>query len=157
MSETVEKSGFKIETSSLRAYTMLGALILIWLFFHWQTGGIFLSSLNLSNLMLQTSVTGILAVGMLMLIIAGQIDLSVGSVLALAGGVAAISLTNWDYGLFPSILLAIVVGVFIGFIHGVLVAYGKIPAFIVTLGGLLAWSNQRRFTKRNGFDCRPDF
>ena len=139
MSETVEKSGFKIETSSLRAYTMLGALILIWLFFHWQTGGIFLSSLNLSNLMLQTSVTGILAVGMLMLIIAGQIDLSVGSVLALAGGVAAISLTNWDYGLFPSILLAIVVGVFIGFIHGVLVAYGKIPAFIVTLGGLLAW------------------
>ena len=135
-----EKSkGFKLETSSLRAYTMLGALILIWLFFHWQTGGTFLSSGNLSNLMLQTSVTGILAVGMLMLIVAGQIDLSVGSVLALAGGVAAISLTNWEYGLAVSILLAIAVGVAIGIIHGVLVAYGKIPAFIVTLGGLLAW------------------
>jgi D-xylose transport system permease protein len=139
MSETVEKSGFKIETSSLRAYTMLGALILIWLFFHWQTGGTFLSSGNLSNLMTQTSVTGILAVGMLMLIIAGQIDLSVGSVLALAGGIAAIALTNWELGLPVSILLAIAVGVFIGIIHGVLVAYGKIPAFIVTLGGLLAW------------------
>jgi D-xylose transport system permease protein len=139
MSETVEKSGFKIETSSLRAYTMLGALILIWLFFHWQTGGTFLSSGNLSNLMTQTSVTGILAVGMLMLIIAGQIDLSVGSVLALAGGIAAIALTNWELGLPVSILLAIAVGVFIGVIHGVLVAYGKIPAFIVTLGGLLAW------------------
>jgi D-xylose transport system permease protein len=139
MSETVEKSGFKIETSSLRAYTMLGALILIWLFFHWQTGGTFLSSGNLSNLMLQTAVTGILAVGMLMLIVAGQIDLSVGSVLALAGGVAAISLTNWGYGLGVSILLAIAVGVTIGVVHGVLVAYGKIPAFIVTLGGLLAW------------------
>ncbi len=139
MSETVEKSGFKLETSSLRAYTMLGALILIWLFFHWQTGGIFLSSLNLSNLMLQTSVTGILAVGMLMLIIAGQIDLSIGSVLALAGGVAAIALTNWGYPLPVAILLAIAVGVAIGLVHGVLVAYGRIPAFIVTLGGLLAW------------------
>lgn len=89
--------------------------------------------------MLQTSVTGILAVGMLMLIVAGQIDLSVGSVLALAGGVAAIALTNWEYGLVVSILLAIAVGIAIGIIHGVLVAYGKIPAFIVTLGGLLAW------------------
>jgi D-xylose transport system permease protein len=139
MSEKVEKSSFKIETSALRAYTMLGALILIWLFFHWQTGGTFLSSGNLSNLMTQTSVTGILAVGMLMLIIAGQIDLSVGSVLALAGGIAAISLTKWELGLPISILMAIAVGVFIGVIHGVLVAYGKIPAFIVTLGGLLAW------------------
>jgi D-xylose transport system permease protein len=139
MTEQEKSKGFKIETSSLRAYTMLGALILIWLFFHWQTGGIFLSSLNLSNLMLQTSVTGILAVGMLMLIIAGQIDLSVGSVLALAGGVAAIALTNWGLGLPASILLAIAVGVAIGLIHGVLTAYGKIPAFIVTLGGLLAW------------------
>ena len=92
MSENVEKSGFKIEASSLRAYTMLGALILIWLFFHWLTGGKFLSSGNLSNLMLQTSVTGILAVGMLMVIVSGNIDLSIGSVLALAGGVAAIAL-----------------------------------------------------------------
>jgi D-xylose transport system permease protein len=139
MNERVEKSGFKIETSALRSYTMLGALVLIWLFFHWQTGGTFLSSGNLSNLMLQTSVTGILAVGMLMLIIAGQIDLSVGSVLALAGGVSAIALTNWGYGLVPSLILAVVVGIFIGLIHGILVAYGKIPAFIVTLGGLLAW------------------
>lgn len=139
MSETVEKSGFRIETSALRAYTMLGALILIWLFFHWQTGGTFLSTGNLSNLMLQTSVTGILAVGMLMIIISGNIDLSVGSVLALAGGVAAISLTNWEYGLAVSVLLAIAVGVGIGIVHGVLIAYGKIPAFIVTLGGLLAW------------------
>src|SRR5215204_5097907 len=139
MSEQEQSKGFKIETSSLRAYTMLGALILIWLFFHWQTGGTFLSSGNLSNLMLQTAVTGILSVGMLMLIISGNIDLSVGSVLAFAGGVGAIALTNWDYGLGASILLAIAVGVAIGIVHGVLVAYGKIPAFIVTLGGLLAW------------------
>jgi D-xylose transport system permease protein len=84
-------------------------------------------------------VTGILAVGMLMVILAAQIDLSVGSVLALAGGLAAKSLTEWEYGLVVSLLLAIGVGVAIGLIHGTLTAYFNIPAFIVTLGGLLAW------------------
>jgi D-xylose transport system permease protein len=139
MREESKKSGIKLQTTALRAYTMLGALILIWLLFYWQTGGTFLSARNLSNLMLQTSVTGILAVGMLMVILAGQIDLSVGSVLGLAGGAAAISLTHWENGLMVSILLAILVGVLIGLIHGTLTAYFNIPAFIVTLGGLLAW------------------
>lgn len=186
MSEiTGEKKGFKIETSALRAYTMFGALVLIWIFFHyatnpdspefsnigehfrvffggfvnffkyiitsigiydfgsdlpsWITDGIFLKPRNLSNLMLQTSVTGIIAVGMLMVIVAGQIDLSVGSVLGLAGGVAAIVLTNWGYPLPVAILAAIVIAVVIGIFQGFLTAYLSIPAFIVTLGGLLAW------------------
>lgn len=140
MSETItEKKGFKIEASALRAYTMLGAMVLIWLFFHWQTGGIFLGYRNLSNLMLQMSSTGIIAVGMLMVIVSGNIDLSVGSMLGLAGGVAAIILTSWGYGLVPAILAAIVVGVVIGLLQGFLTAYFNIPAFIVTLGGLLAW------------------
>lgn len=134
-----EKKRFKIETSALRAYTMFGALIVIWLFFHWQTEGIFLTPRNLSNLMLQTSVTGIIAVGMLMVIVAGQIDLSVGSVLGLAGGVAAIVLTNWGYPLPVAILAAIFIAVVIGVFQGFLTAYLSIPAFIVTLGGLLAW------------------
>jgi D-xylose transport system permease protein len=138
MSETKEQ-GFKIQTSALRAYTMIGALVLIWIYFHWATGSIFLTPRNLSNLMLQTSVTGILAVGMLMIIVAGQIDLSVGSVLGLAGGIAAICLTTFGYGIVPSILAAIAVGVLIGVIQGSLTAYLNIPAFIVTLGGLLAW------------------
>ena len=144
MSETAEKTGFKIETSALRAYTMLGAMVLIWLFFYWQTDGIFLSPRNLSNLMLQTSVTGILAVGMLMIIVAGQIDLSVGSVLGLAGGIAAIAMSQ-GYGLAASILAAIAVGVIIGIIQGSLTAYLNIPAFIVTLGGLLAWRGAVKF------------
>jgi D-xylose transport system permease protein len=138
MSETKEKA-FKLQTSVLRAYTMIGALALIWIYFHWATGGIFMTPRNLSNLMLQTAVTGIIAVGMLMVIVSGNIDLSVGSVLGLAGGVAAIALTSMGYGLVPSMLLAILVAVIIGVFHGVLVAYANIPAFIVTLGGLLAW------------------
>lgn len=148
MSETAEKSGFKIETSSLRAYTMLGAMTLVWLFFYWQTDGIFLSPRNLSNLMLQTSVTGILAVGMLMIIVAGQIDLSVGSVLGLAGGTAAIAMAN-GYGLGFSILAAVAVGVIIGVFQGSLTAYLNIPAFIVTLGGLLAWRGAVKFVTQS--------
>lgn len=139
MDAAAKTNNFKLQTSALRAYTMIGALIAIWLYFHYATGGIFLTPRNLSNLMLQTSVTGVLAVGMLMVIVAGQIDLSVGSVLGLAGGVAAICLTRLGYGLVPSILVAIAIGVGIGLIHGSLVAYARIPAFIVTLGGLLAW------------------
>ena len=139
MNETAKIGNFKINTTALRAYTMLAALGAIWFYFYWATGGIFLTPRNLSNLMLQTSVTGVLAVGMLMVIVAGQIDLSVGAVLGLAGGAAAIALTNWNYGLVPSILLAILIGVGINLFQGSLVAYAKIPAFIVTLGGLLAW------------------
>jgi D-xylose transport system permease protein len=138
MSE-IKENTFKIETSALRAYTMIAALALIWIYFHWATGSIFLTPRNLSNLMLQTSVTGIIAVGMLMVIVAGQIDLSVGSVLGFAGALAAIALTKWEFGLPTALLLAIAVGVLIGFIHGTLTAYFNIPAFIVTLGGLLAW------------------
>lgn len=138
MSEIKELNS-KFQTASLRAYTMIGALALIWIYFHWATGSIFLTPRNLSNLMLQTSVTGILAVGMLMVIVSGNIDLSVGSVLGLAGGVAAILLTTMGYGIVPAILAAIAVSVAIGVLHGFLTAYFNIPAFIVTLGGLLAW------------------
>lgn len=143
--------GFKIPTATLRAYTMLFALVLIWVYFQFATGnpdegligrmahGVFLSPRNLSNLMIQTSVTGVLAVGMLMVIVAGQIDLSVGSVVGLTGGIAAILVTNWGWGLAPAVFVVVLVGVAIGAVNGALVAWGNIPAFIVTLGGLLAW------------------
>jgi D-xylose transport system permease protein len=139
MTEQIKESKFKIETSALRAYTMIAALALIWVYFHWATGSIFLTPRNLSNLMLQTSVTGIIAVGMLMVIVAGQIDLSVGSVLGFAGAVAAIALTSWEFGLPVALLSAIIIGSLIGLVQGTLTAYLNIPAFIVTLGGLLAW------------------
>jgi len=129
----------KITASTLRAYIMIAVLGAIWVFFHWKTDYIFLTPRNLSNLMTQMSVTGILAVGMLMVIVSGNIDLSVGSVLGFAGGVAAFCMTNLNYGLLPSIGMAILVGLLIGTFHGALTAYLNIPAFIVTLGGLLAW------------------
>ena len=130
---------FKISTDVLRAYTMLFALIAIWLFFHWSTDQIFLSPRNFSNLMRQTAVTGILAVGMLMVIITAQIDLSIGSVVGLAGGIAAIAQGWLGWGLAPSLAAGIGVAIAIGAFQGALTAYVNIPAFIVTLGGLLAW------------------
>src|SRR6266851_2140540 len=92
---------FKIPTDVLRAYTMVFALIAIWIYFHYSTNHIFLEPRNFSNLMRQTAVTGVLAVGMLMVIITGQIDLSVGSVVGLAGGVAAIAQGWLGWGLVP--------------------------------------------------------
>lgn len=135
MSETKTKS---FDSSSLRAYVMIAILALIWLLFHWLTGSTFLTPRNLSNLMTQMSVTGILAVGMLMLIVSGNIDLSVGSVLGLAGGVAAWALMA-GYGLPVAMLMAVGICVGVGLFQGTLTAYLNIPAFIVTLGGLLAW------------------
>src|SRR6266496_6648217 len=130
---------FKIPTDVLRAYTMVFALIAIWIYFHFSTSQIFLDPRNFSNLMRQTAVTGVLAVGMLMVIITAQIDLSIGSVVGLAGGIAAIAQGWWGYGLIPSLAAGIIVAIVIGAAQGSLTAYLNIPAFIVTLGGLLAW------------------
>src|SRR6266446_3388656 len=140
--DAAQKTGlgaFKIPTSALRAYTMVLALIVVWLLFTWATGGVFLEARNFSNLMRQTAVTGVLAVGMLMVIVSGHIDLSVGSVAGLTGGIAAMLLTWLGWGLVPSLAAAVVVGAGIGLAQGTLVAYANVPAFIVTLGGLLIW------------------
>src|SRR5215475_4927337 len=132
----------KLRTSALRAYTMLAALIVIWLFFQWATIdqyhplGLFLGPVNFSKLLQQMAVTGVLAVGMLMVIVSGNIDLSIGAIVGLAGGMAALT-QGW--GLVPCLACAIVVGLVIGAFQGTLVAYFNIPAFIVTLGGLEAW------------------
>src|SRR5437660_2500401 len=97
MSNTLQRSGrLKLRTSALRAYTMLLALIVIWLFFQWATidqyhpYGLFLGAVNFSKLLQQMAVTGVLAVGMLMVIVSGNIDLSVGRLLGLSGVIAAL-------------------------------------------------------------------
>jgi D-xylose transport system permease protein len=145
MADAIEQSTrarFKLRTSSLRAYTMLLALIVIWLFFQWATidqyhpYGLFLGATNFSKLLQQMAVTGVLAVGMLMVIVCGNIDLSIGAIVGLCGGIAAMSQGR---GLVFSLTAAILIGLLIGTIQGALVAYVNIPAFIVTLGGLEAW------------------
>lgn len=128
-----------LQTGEGRLWVLLLILAVLWTAFGLATGGVFFSPINLSNLMSQTAVTGILASGMMLVIVAGKIDLSAGSVLGLVGGVVALLLTEAGSGVPVAVLGALVLAVAIGALHGWLVARAGIPAFIVTLGGLLAW------------------
>lgn len=121
----------------IRAYGLIIALAFIALLFTLLTDGDFLSSRNLSNLFRQMSVISILAIGMTLVIITGHIDLSVGSLAGLTGGMAAILQVwfGWDTGWV--LLLALLAGLLLGGWQGWWVAYRGIPSFIVTLGGML--------------------
>ena len=138
---------------NLRAYTMVFALLAIWLVLAVATQGTFLEPRNLSNLFRQTAINGYLAIGMVFVITAGHIDLSVGAVAGLTGAIAAMLQVQWlpalgaEMGIawlqpgwpstIVSIVAALIAGTIIGIWQGVWVAYGQVPAFIVTLGGLL--------------------
>lgn len=136
-----------------RLLGMLAALALIWVGFHLYGAlvngfGAFLTPRNLWNLSVQTSSIGIMACGMVLVIITRHIDLSVGSVLgfcAMIMGVTQVWILPDILGLghpliwIIAVVLGMVTGMFIGAFHGWLVAYRGIPAFIVTLGGLLVW------------------
>jgi len=123
-------------------YKMLSLLIavaLIWAFFSYHTDGDFITPRNLSNLMRQMAITGIVACGMSLVIIAGEIDLSVGSLLGLLGGIAAVLDVNHHWSLPLTLAAVLAVGLAIGLFNGVLTAYLSIPSFIVGLGGMLAY------------------
>ncbi|MDN3224278.1 sugar ABC transporter permease [Pseudomonas nunensis] len=123
-------------------YKMLAlvfAVAFIWLFFSWQTEGGFLTPRNLSNLLRQMSITGILACGMVLVIISGEIDLSVGSLLGLLGGLAAILDVIYHVPLLANLGLVALCGLLIGLANGYMAAYLRIPSFIVGLGGMLAF------------------
>ncbi|WP_411682277.1 sugar ABC transporter permease [Clostridium thailandense] len=122
-----------------KMYTMIIALVAIWIIFTVTTGGNFLSTRNLSNLLRQMSTTGILAIGMVFVIILGEIDLSVGSMLGLLGGIAAILNVWFNMGAVPTIIITLILGLVLGFWNGFWVAYKKVPSFIVTLAGMLVF------------------
>ncbi|MDU3304063.1 MAG: xylose ABC transporter permease XylH, partial [Enterobacter ludwigii] len=109
------------------------------LFFTWMTDGSYLSARNVSNLLRQTAITGILAVGMVFVIISAEIDLSVGSMMGLLGGVAAIFDVWLGWPLPLTIAVTLVLGLLLGAWNGWWVAYRKVPSFIVTLAGMLAF------------------
>ncbi len=138
---TIERF-FRTAELDTRMLAMVAALIVIWIAFDVMTGGIFLTARNLFNLAVQTSVVGIMATGMVLVIVARHIDLSVGSVLGVTGMVVAFLQvevfpigTAWGWPL--AIIAGLAVGAVIGIWQGWWVAYGGVPAFVVTLGGLL--------------------
>jgi D-xylose transport system permease protein len=130
---------FKHIFTQYKILALLVAIALIWAFFSWKTDGGFTSARNLSNLMRQMSITGILACGMVFVIIAGEIDLSVGSLLGLLGGAAAVLDVTHHLPLPVSVAIVLASGLLLGFLNGYLTAYAGIPSFIVGLGGMLAY------------------
>ncbi|WP_336628677.1 MULTISPECIES: multiple monosaccharide ABC transporter permease [unclassified Microbacterium] len=123
--------------STGRQFGILGSLIVIILIFQVWTGGLTLSSGNLINVVSQYSYILILAIGMVMVIIMGHIDLSVGSVAAFVGIVVAQSMANWHFPWWAAILLGLALGALVGAWQGFWVAFVRVPAFIVTLAGML--------------------
>ena len=124
---------------NLRMYAMVLALVCVWVIFTLLTGGTFLSTRNLSNLSRQAAVTAILAVGMTLVIVSANIDLSVGYGAGLLGAIAAIVHVRWGQPIVLTLFVVICIGMLMGVVQGYLVAYQRIPAFIVTLGGFLAY------------------
>jgi putative multiple sugar transport system permease protein len=122
---------------NLRQYGILAALVVIVALFQVLTNGRLLLPGNINNLIQQNAYVLILAVGMVIVIIAGHIDLSVGSVVAMVGAIAAIAMTQWGLPWWLAVILSIGVGALVGAWQGFWIAFVGIPAFIVTLAGML--------------------
>ena len=133
-----------------RLLGMVGALAIIWIGFHVFSGGLFLTPRNLWNLSVQTASVAVMVTGMVLVIVTRNIDLSVGSILGVVGMVMGVMQTDilpTQLGLglghpliwVLSLLAGLVVGVGIGALQGSIIAYLRVPAFIVTLGGYLVW------------------
>ncbi|MCB0205603.1 MAG: sugar ABC transporter permease [Anaerolineae bacterium] len=133
-------AGFaRILGDNIRQYGMLVSLIAIMIFFQFMTQGTLMKPVNLTNLILQNSYIVIMAIGMLLVIVAGHIDLSVGSVVAFVGALAAVMMVNYNVNFIVTLIVALILGAVIGAAQGYWVAYQKIPAFIVTLAGMLVF------------------
>jgi putative multiple sugar transport system permease protein len=125
--------------ANLREYGMLLSLFAIMLFFEFVTDGTLLRPLNLTNLVLQNSYIVIMALGMLLVIVTGHIDLSVGSVAGFVGAIAAVLMVRYGVHFIPAAIACLALGALIGAAQGYWVAYFKIPSFIVTLAGMLVF------------------
>src|SRR5207244_7918309 len=133
-----------------RMLGLAGALAVIWIAFDIVSGGTFLSPRNLWNLSVQSASIGIMATGMVLIIVSRNIDLSVGSMLGFLGYTMAMVQAVWipqnlglgleqPYTWILTVLIGVALGAVIGGLQGFIVAYGGVPSFIVTLGGLLVW------------------
>jgi putative multiple sugar transport system permease protein len=131
--------GMAFLKDNLREYGLLMSLVIIMVFFQVQTDGTLFQPLNLTNLILQNSYIIVMALGMLLVIVAGHIDLSVGSVCGFIGAVAAVLMVEYHWHYVPAAIVCLILGGVIGAAQGYWVAFYKIPSFIVTLAGMLVF------------------
>lgn len=140
MTHVNDKTKFNLKEQILTLfskYSMVIILVALLIAFQTMTGGIFLRPLNITNIILQNSHILILAVGMLLVVLLGVVDLSVGSVMAFVGAIAGILMINQKMSPWLVVPICLLVGAIIGAWQGFWIAYVGIPAFIVTLAGLL--------------------
>lgn len=133
------RGGLAFLKNHMREYGLLISLVVIMIFFQIKTEGTLFQPLNLTNLILQNSYIIVMALGMLLVIVAGHIDLSVGSVCGFIGAVAAVLMVEYNMHFVLAAAICLVLGAVIGAAQGYWVAYYKIPSFIVTLAGMLVF------------------
>lgn len=135
----------RIASGDVGALPVVVGLVVIWTVFGLASGGTFLGAFNLTNLALQSAATGTIAIGVVFVLLLGEIDLTVGILSGLASGVMAVlNVTNGVPGPI-AVLAALVVGLAIGLLQGVWITKFRIPAFVVTLAGLIAWQGALLF------------
>src|SRR3981189_2468257 len=127
------------DQTTFREYGLMISLVAIMVFFQFMTNGTLFKPLNLTNLILQNSYVIIMALGMLLVIVAGHIDLSVGSVAGFIGALAAVMMVRFGVDFRIATILCLIAGGAIGAAQGYWIAYHKIPSFIVTLAGMLVF------------------
>ncbi|KRV51382.1 ABC transporter permease [Wenjunlia vitaminophila] len=129
----------RVRSGDLGALPVVLGLVIIWAIFQGQDSA-FMSAENLSNLSVDIVGTGMIAVGIVFVLLLGEIDLSVGSVSGLASAVFAVLAVNEGMAEWQAVVVALFSGAVLGAVHGVFFAYVGVPAFVVTLAGLLAWN-----------------
>jgi putative multiple sugar transport system permease protein len=127
----------RLALGNVRQFGMLAALVLGLILFQFTTGGVMLKSLNVTNIFLQNGYIMVMVLGMLLVIVIGHIDLSVGSVAAFTGAVAAVMMTSLHLDPVIAVILTLALGAGIGVWQGFWIAYLGVPSFIVTLAGML--------------------
>jgi D-xylose transport system permease protein len=142
---SIKSELFQVLRLNVQTYTILLALIGIWAIFFFTTDGTYLASQNISNLFRQMSVTAFLAAGMVLVIVTGNIDLSVGKLAGFVSVIAAYLQANIWFKYLPdqpvlsailTVIISLSVGAAFGALQGYIIAYLRVPSFIVTLGGL---------------------
>ncbi len=121
----------------MKQYGMFIALIVIYLIFAFLTGGKNLTPMNINNLVMQNGYVVILAIGMLLCVLTGNVDLGVGSVVALCGATAGIMMMDYKMNMWVAIIAALAIGLLVGMFAGLFIAYLSIPPFVVTLATML--------------------
>jgi D-xylose transport system permease protein len=128
----------RVRSGDLGSAPVVLALLLIWVYLQSQNDN-FLRPVNITNLMLQVAAVGTVSVGITMVLLIGEIDLSVGSVYGFSSGVMVVLNVKHGWSPWSSVVVALLIGMTIGALHGSIFAWLSVPSFVVTLGGLIAW------------------